>query len=153
MDLSFVFYHALYYSLDKIILLFTIGGLYGVLTKTSAYYKLTSNIAKKYAIIGKKEEELVPMFKSLQAAGGTAYNDMIAVLDQAVDFVEKSGVFSEIGKSGHGFGAIGATEAKIDSIAKGYMEKDSTLGYATALAKAWEDNPELMDEYEEEAGF
>ncbi len=46
-DLSFVFYHALYYSLDKIILLFTIGGLYGVLTKTSAYYKLTSNIAKK----------------------------------------------------------------------------------------------------------
>ena len=121
--------------------------------REKAEEKELCNIAKKYAIIGKKEEELVPMFKSLQAAGGTAYNDMIAVLDQAVDFVEKSGVFSEIGKSGHGFGAIGATEAKIDSIAKGYMEKDSTLGYAAALAKAWEDNPELMDEYEEEAGF
>ena len=121
--------------------------------REKAEEKELCNIAKKYAIIGKKEEELVPMFKSLQAAGGTAYNDMIAVLDQAVDFVEKSGVFSEIGKSGHGFGSIGATEAKIDSIAKGYMEKDSTLGYATALAKAWEDNPELMDEYEEEAGF
>ena len=30
-----------------------------------------AGIAKKYAIIGKKEEELVPLFKSLKAAGGT----------------------------------------------------------------------------------
>ena len=33
------------------------------------------------------------------------------------------------------------------------MEKDSSLDYASAMAKAWEDNPELMDEYEAEAGF
>lgn len=112
-----------------------------------------TEVAKKYAIIGKKEEELVPLFKSLQAAGGTAYNDMIAVLDQAVTAVEKSGVFSEIGKSGHGSSAVGAAEAKVEAIAKGYMEKDSSMDYASAMAKAWEDNPELMDEYEAEAGF
>lgn len=112
-----------------------------------------TEVAKKYAIIGKKEEELVPLFKSLQAAGGTAYNDMIAVLDQAVTAVEKSGVFSEIGKSGHGSSAVGAAEAKVEAIAKGYMEKDSSMDYASAMAKAWEDNPELMDEYEDEAGF
>lgn len=109
-------------------------------------------VAKRYGIIGKKEEELVPMLKSLKAAGGTAYNDMIAVLDQAVAAVEKSGVFSEIGKSGHGSTA-GAAEAKIETIAKGYMEKDSSLDYTAAVAKAWEDNPELMNEYETEAGF
>ncbi len=112
-----------------------------------------AEVAKRYAIIGKKEDELVPLFKSLRAAGGTAYDDMIAVLDQAVVTVEKSGVFSEIGKSGHGSGTAGAAEAKAEAIAKGYMEKDSSLDYASAMAKAWEDNPELMDEYEAEAGF
>lgn len=112
-----------------------------------------TEVAKKYAIIGKKENELVPLFKSLKAAGGTAYQDMIAVLDQAVDTVEKSGAFSEIGKSGHGLGTVGAVEAKIETIAKGYMEKDSSMDYASAVAKAWEDNPQLMDEYETEAGF
>lgn len=115
--------------------------------------KELAEVAKRYAIIGKKEEELVPLFKSLKAAGGTAYNDMIAVLDQAAAAVEKSGVFSEIGKSGHGFGTVGATEEKVEAIAKGYMEKDASLDYASAVAKAWEDNPELVDEYETEAGF
>lgn len=112
-----------------------------------------TEVAKRYAIIGKTEAELVPLFKSLRAAGGTAYDDMIAVLDQAVATVEKSGAFSEIGKSGHGSGAVGAAEAKVEAIAKGYMEKDSSLDYASAMAKAWEDNPELMAEYEAEAGF
>ncbi|MCM1559651.1 MAG: hypothetical protein NC123_08905 [Butyrivibrio sp.] len=112
-----------------------------------------SQVAEKYVIIGKKKEELVPVLKSLKAAGGTAYSDMIAVLDQAVETVEKSGAFSEIGKSGHGSGTAGAVEAKVDAIAKGYMEKDSSLDYTAAMAKAWEDHPELVDEYEDEAGF
>ena len=112
-----------------------------------------TEVAKRYEIIGKTEAELVSLFKNLRAAGSTAYNDMIAVLDQAVVTVEKSGAFSEIGKSGHGSGAVGAAEAKVEAIAKGYMEKDSSLDYASAMAKAWEDNPELMAEYEAEAGF
>ncbi len=112
-----------------------------------------AEVAKKYVIIGKKEDELVPLFKNLKAAGSTAYQDMIAVLDQAVETVEKSGAFSEIGKSGHGLGTAGAVEAKIETIAKGYMEKNSSLDYASAVAKAWEDNPQLIDEYETEAGF
>ena len=109
-------------------------------------------IAKKYEIIGKKADELAPVLKSLKAAGGTAYTDMIAVLDQTVETVQKSGVFSEIGKSGHG-DADNTPEAKIESIAKGMMEKDSTLSYNMAVAKAWEDNPDLMAEYDEQAGF
>lgn len=44
-------------------------------------------VAGKYEIIGKKKEELVPMLKSLRATGGTAYNDMIAVLDATVEAV------------------------------------------------------------------
>ena len=120
--------------------------------KEEAEDKELSAVAKKYAIIGKKEEELVPLLKSLKAAGGTAYNDMIAVLDQAVDTVEKSGAFSEIGKSGHGSNENSA-EAKISGIAKGYVEKDPSLSYEQAIAKAWENNPDLLAEYDEREGF
>lgn len=120
--------------------------------RESAEEKELSQVAKKYEIIGKKPEELVPMFKSLKAAGGTAYSDMIAILDQAVDTVEKSGVFSEVGRMGHGNNGSSA-EAKIDTVAKGYIEKDPSMDYVAAVAKAWEDHPELMEEYDEEAGF
>lgn len=112
-----------------------------------------TEVARKYAIIGKKEEELVPMLKGLKAAGGTAYQDMVAVLDQAVDTVEKSGIFSEIGKAGSQGIGIGTAETKISGIAKNYMEKDPSLSYDRAVAKAWEDNPDILDEYEKEAGF
>lgn len=120
--------------------------------RENAENKELADIAKKYAIIGKKEEELIPMFKSLKAAGGTAYNDMIAVLDQAVEAVEKSGIFGEIGKSGGNSSGNGA-EAKISDIAKGYISEDPTLSYDEAVAKAWENNPDILAEYEKLAGF
>ena len=113
-------------------------------------------IAKRYEVIGKKPEELVPVLKSLKAAGGTAYDDMISVLDGAVEAMEKSGIFSEIGKSRSGGDSViqkSAAEGKIDTIAKAYIEKDPTMSMARAIAKAWEDHPELMADYETEAGF
>lgn len=115
-------------------------------------------VAKSYEIIGKKEEELYPVLKSVKAAGGDAYNQLIAALDGAKNAVEKSGAFTEIGKSGYRPSAVPAVnensaEAKISGIAKSYVEKDPTMSYMDAVAKAWEDNPELMAAYEEEAGF
>ena len=116
-------------------------------------------IAKKYEVIGKKAEELVPTLKALKAAGGTAYDDMIGVLDGAVSAMEASGMFGEIGKSGSFDTMRGTTvaksnsEAKVDTIAKSYMEKDPSMNYNTAVAKAWENHPELVTEYENEAGF
>lgn len=116
-----------------------------------------NEVAKKYELIGKKPEELVPMLKSLKAAGGTAYNDMIGMLDTAVSMAEASGNFSEIGKSCHSYNrssvAKSATESKVESIAKSYIEKEPAMSYVDAIAKAWENNPDLMAEYEEEAGF
>ena len=121
--------------------------------REAAEEKELAQVAKKYAVIGKKEDELIPMLKGLKAAGGSAYQDMIAVLDHAVDAVEKSGIFSEIGKSGSGFSGGSQAEERIESIAKGYMQNDPGLSHLAAVAKAWEDNPELMGVYEEEAGF
>ncbi len=46
-DLSQIIYHSLYYSLDKIVLLIIIGGMYGILAKTSAYKRLVDGLASK----------------------------------------------------------------------------------------------------------
>lgn len=114
-----------------------------------------TEVAKKYEILGKKPEELVPTLKSLKAAGGTAYNDMIAMLDSTVEMTKQSGMFDEVGKSNHGQAPAGIqksqAECKIDSIAKSYMEKDPNMGYTMAVAKAWAEHPDLYDEYESES--
>ena len=108
-------------------------------------------VAKKYEILGEKPEELAKTLKTLKSAGGTAYNDMIGVLDRNVAMVNNSGVFGEIGKSFSGGTAAvkkSAAEGKIDTI-----EKDPSMPYNMALAKAWEAHPELVAEYENEAGY
>lgn len=109
-----------------------------------------NEIAKKYAIIGKKEEELVPVFKSLKAVGGTAYEDMIAILDQAVETVENSGAFSEIGKSGHGGSADGAAWAEADVKAVELMKSKTGLTKAQALDEVFMTDPELAQRCEKE---
>jgi len=125
--------------------------------RQEAEEKELRQVAKKYAIIGKSEEEMVPMLKNLKAAGGTAYDEVVSMLDGMVAATENSGIFTEIGKSG-GYGNVSpvaksATEGRVDVIAKGYMEKDPSMSYADAVAKAWENNPDLLAEYDREAGF
>lgn len=106
-------------------------------------------IAKRYGIIGKKEEELVPILKNLKAAGGTAYHDMIAVLDQAVDTVEKSGIFSEIGKAGHG-SSTGSAWAEAETKAVEIMKSKPELSKSQALDEVFLANPALAEQCEKE---
>ncbi len=108
-----------------------------------------SDVAQKYEIIGKKKEELVPLLKSLKAAGGTAYADMIAILDQTVEAVEKSGIFSEIGKAGHGNMEGGAwAEAEVKAVE--LMKSREGLSKAQALDVVFLENPELAARCEKE---
>lgn len=111
--------------------------------------KELTEAAGKYAVIGKKAEELAPLFKSLKAAGGSAYDDMIAVLDQAVDTVEKSGVFSEIGKSGHG-GAEGGAWAEAEAKAVELMKSKAGLSKAQALDEVLAEDSGLAERCEKE---
>lgn len=108
-----------------------------------------AEVAKRYAIIGKKEADLVPVLKNLRAAGGTAYQDMIAVLDQAVATVENSGVFSEIGKSGHG-STDGSAWAEAEAKAAELMKSKTGLSKAQALDEVLMANPELAEKCEKE---
>ena len=114
----------------------------------AAQEEILYNVAKKYEIIGKKPEELVPTLKALQAAGGTAYDDMIGVLDGAVAAVEKSGLFGEVGK--RGVGATGGTDAwsQIEKKAEEFRKSNATLSYAESIDAACVQNPDLVHEYE-----
>ena len=102
-------------------------------------------IAKKYEVIGKKSEELVPTLK-------TAYQDMIGVLDMAVEAVEKSGAFTEIGKSGHSDVSGSTAIAKARAIADEIKKSNPTMSDTEAMAKTWETHPELMEDYDNEIG-
>ncbi len=104
-----------------------------------------AEIAKKYEIIGKKAEDLVPVFKTLKAAGGTAYDQMITVLDASVEAFEKSGIFNEVGKKGSGTAdAWTVIEKHADEIQKAAP----TLTRTQAIDKACAQHPELVAEYE-----
>ena len=107
-------------------------------------------VAKRYAVIGKTEEELFPVLKNMKAAGGTAYEDTIAMLDKAVDTIEKSAVFTEIGKSGsHGATTEGAAWAKAESQAAEIM-KSKNITKAQALDEVFQNDPALAAECEKE---
>lgn len=45
-DIAWVIYYGLYFALDKIMMLLAIGGLYGVLSRTNAYERIVSGIAR-----------------------------------------------------------------------------------------------------------
>lgn len=46
-DIPTVIYYAIYFCMDKVIYLLALAGFYGILSKTSGYQKLVSDIAKK----------------------------------------------------------------------------------------------------------
>lgn len=121
------------------------------ITKSLEMQEMT-NIAKKYAPLGKKEDELAKTLYEMKKSSPSTFDTYIAALDQNLELVNKSGIFEEIGKSGSfgGYTSIKKSEpeAKIEAIAKSYQEKDPSMDYDTAIMKAWENHPELMDEYD-----
>ena len=109
-------------------------------------------IAKKYVPLGKKEEELAQTLYDLKKSGQANYDAYIKVLDESLDLVNKSGVFAELGKSTHGPVSMDSgVVAQVEGIAKGYRDADPTLDYNTSMMRAWENNPELLAQYEKGA--
>lgn len=118
------------------------------LEKSLAMKEFT-NIAKKYAPLGENEEELAKTLYDMFQADENLYDSYIASLEKSLGLVEKSGIFAEIGKSGN-FDSPSTVVGKAESIAKSMMKADPTLTYQHAIVKAWENNPELIAEYDQE---
>lgn len=106
------------------------------------------HVAKKYEIIGKKADDLIPILKELKSQGEVAYKSYLAVLDDMVSMQETTGLFSEIGKSG-GHGSAMATEEteafeKAKAQAAEIMKTRSDLTVEAAIDLAIRENPELQ---------
>lgn len=102
-------------------------------------------VAKRYEVLGKKPEELAKKLVDLKKAGGTAYADYVALLDEQVGMVEKSGLFHEVGSSSEG--SASARDA-VEKAAGEVMKADPRITKAAAIAKACELHPELLAEYD-----
>ena len=99
-------------------------------------------IASKYEILGEKADELAKTLKTAKAAGEETYNSVIKALDTALDVVEKSGTFKEIGKAGSG--QADSPQSQIEKIAAELRKNDSTLGYRQSIDKAFQSRPDLI---------
>lgn len=115
--------------------------------KKSIEMKDMTEVAKKYAPLGKKEDELAQRLYDMKKSNEDNYNAYVAILDESLAMVEKSGLFAEIGKSASGNGG-GNVQAKVEAKAQEIMKSDN-VDYNTAVAKAWED-PALLAEYDDE---
>ena len=106
-----------------------------------------TEIAKKYAPLGEKEDELAQTLYDMKKSNPANYDAYVAILDKSLGMVEKSGLFVEVGKSYSG-NAGGSVQSKVETKAQEIMKSDN-VDYDTAIAKAWED-PDLMAEYDSE---
>ncbi len=107
-------------------------------------------VAKKYALLGKDEDKLTDTLYRLKKSDEASYNALLEAMDENLAFVQKTGLFAEIGKSGHGYYGQGTVAEKIELAATDIQKSDPSLDRPTAIRKAWETHPELVHEYEEE---
>lgn len=109
-------------------------------------------IAKKYAMLVENTDDLANQLYDLKKSDPKMYDTCISVLDQQASLIEKSPLFSEIGKSGNAGGSyngLSGAEAKVEAKAKDIMKADPNMSYTEAIAKAWDD-PALAAEYDAE---
>ena len=109
-----------------------------------------TEIAKKYAPLGEKEDELAQRLYDMKKSNPANYDAYVAILDKSLGMVEKSGLFSEVGKSAGNHSTAGGPVAKVEAAANEIMKSDSSLTREEAVAKAWIDHPEFVREYEAE---
>lgn len=108
--------------------------------------KELEDVAKGYDILGKDTEELAKSLYAMKQAGAEAYAEFVGALDIAKSAKENSGIFTEIGKSRTE--TAGGIENKIEAYASEIQKADPSLSRVQAIAKAWEQNPDLVKEYD-----
>ena len=118
--------------------------------KKSIEMKDMTEIAKKYAPLGKNESELAQRLYDMKKSSPANYEAYVAILDESLGMVEKSGLFTEVGKSAGGYSTAGGAVAKVEAAANEIMKSDASMTREEAIAKAWIDHPEFVREYEAE---
>lgn len=119
------------------------------LEKSLAMKEFTE-IAKKYAPLGENEDQLAKTLYDMYQTNPDNYTAYVGVLDKSLGLIEKSGLFAEIGKSAGAYSVAGGAVEKVEAAASEILKSDTSMTREQAIAKAWEDHPELVAEYERE---
>lgn len=119
------------------------------LEKSLAMKEFTE-VAKKYAPLGEKEEDLAKTLYDMYQTNPDNYTAYVAVLDKSLGLIEKSGLFAEIGKSAGAYSVAGGAVEKVEAAAQEIQKSDPSLTREQAIMKAWDTHPELIAEYERE---
>lgn len=118
--------------------------------KKSLQMKEYEAVAKKYEILGKQPEEVAKTLYAMHEQGEEIYKAYVGALDDSLALVEKSGVFAEIGKSTRGAYRGNNVVNEVEKAATEIMKADPNLSREEAIVKAWDNNPELLTQYEQE---
>lgn len=117
---------------------------------TKAEKKEQLEVAKKYAVLVESVDDLAEQLYNLKKSDTAMYDTCIAMMDKQAALIEKSGLFSEIGKSGGaGSKSGGSADAMAEARAQEIMKADTSIDYDTAIAKAYMD-PDIMAAYDAE---
>ncbi len=113
------------------------------LKKSLEIHKLTA-FALKYEILGKNPDELALKLFHMKEGGGTVFHDYVSLLDECLTLIEENSFFTEKGSDNSGspdtLDRLGAAARKI--------AKSSDLNTPDAIVKAWDNNPQLAADYE-----
>lgn len=96
-------------------------------------------VAKKYEVLGKEPEELAKKLVDLKKAGGAAYSDYVALLDEQVSMIGKSDSLHQSGLD---------EWVPIEKAALDIAQRNPALTKAQAIVRAYETNPDLVAEYD-----
>ena len=105
-------------------------------------------VAKKYTLLGHDPEKLAKSLKTMKDAGGDIYDQFVAGLDSALDTVNKSGMFDEIGKRGGNSTNGEDAWTKIEVAAQEIQKNKPGMAWHDAINEACVQHPELVNEYE-----
>ncbi len=106
-----------------------------------------TEIAKKYAPLGENVDELANTLYDMKESNEANYEAYIGILDKSLGLIAKSGLFTEIGKSTSGMVSGGVID-KIEAAATDIQKSNADMSREAAIAKAWENHPELVAEYD-----
>jgi len=113
-------------------------------------------VARRYELLGETEENLAQTLFDLKQTDEANYNAYLAALDKSLALVRKSGLFREIGKCSREpvysgtWGITGdSVMDKIQAEAEELQRNNPELNRLSAIARAWENHPELVREYNE----
>lgn len=97
-------------------------------------------VAKRYSLLGLEESALAEKLYELREAG--FYQDYLSVLDHSLEVVEKSGMFTEIGRTRSHFGAVTLPE-KVREV----MERDA-CNENVAFMKVYAEDVDFARDYD-----